>query len=82
MRKNTSEIVSRTSVADHNVLPGTWFFNCKRKTDWKISKVKERYYMRGDVKNRLSPEPLNSYSTVVQWGTVRLMLIFQCMLGF
>ena len=25
---------------------------------------------------------MNSYSPVVQWGTVRLMLIFQCILGF
>ena len=37
--------------------------------------------MRGDVQNRLSPEPLNSYSPAVQWATVRLMFILQCILG-
>ena len=30
----------------------------------------------------MSTEPLNSYSQVVQWATVRLMLILQCVLGF
>ena len=29
----------------------------------------------------MSPEPLNLYSPVVQWGTVRLMFILQCILG-
>ena len=38
--------------------------------------------MRGDVQNRLSPEPLNSYSNVVQWATVRLIFILQCIIYF
>ena len=29
----------------------------------------------------MSPKPLNSYYSVVQWATVRLMLILQCILG-
>ena len=33
MRRDTWEIVSRKSVADHNMLPGTWSLNCKRKYD-------------------------------------------------
>ena len=33
MRRDTWEIVSRNSVADHNFLPGTWYFKCKRKPD-------------------------------------------------
>ena len=33
MRRNTWEIVSRKSVADHNMLPGTWSLKCKRKYD-------------------------------------------------
>ena len=32
-RRETWEIVLRKSVADHNVLPGTWSFKCKRKPD-------------------------------------------------
>ena len=76
MRRDTWEIVSSKSVADHNVLPGTLSFKCKRKPDWTIRKFKARYCVRGDIQKRMSPKPLNLYSTVVQWSTVRLMLIF------
>ena len=79
--RETWDIVSRKSVADHNALPGTWSFKFKRKTDGTISKFKARYCVRGDVQNRLYPKPLKSYSKVVQWATVRLMLILQCILG-
>ena len=54
MRKDTWEIVSRKSVADHNVLQGTCSFKCKRKTDWTIRKFKARYYVRRDFQKRLS----------------------------
>ena len=40
MKRDTWEIVSRKSVADHNVLPETWSFKCKRKPNWKIRKFK------------------------------------------
>ena len=33
MRRDTWEIVSRKSVADHSILPGTWSLKCKRKSD-------------------------------------------------
>ena len=81
MRRDTWEIVSRKSVTDHNVLSGTWSFKCKRKPDWKIRKFKARYCVRGDIQKILSPKPLNSYSPVVQWATVRLMLTLRCILG-
>ena len=81
-RRDTWEIFLRKSVSDHNVLPGTWSFKCKRKPDWRIRKFKAQYFVRGDIQKRLSPKPLNSYSPVVQCYTVRLMLIFQCILGF
>ena len=81
MRKDTWEIVSRKSVADHNVLPVTWSFRLKRKPYWTISKFKARYCMIGDVQKKLSPEPLNFYYPVVQWATVLLMLVFQCIIG-
>ena len=32
MRRDTWDIVSRKSVDDNNVLPGTWYFKCKKKT--------------------------------------------------
>ena len=42
MRRDTWEIVSRKSVADHDVIPGTWYFKCKKKPDWTIRKFKAR----------------------------------------
>ena len=63
------------------MLPVTWSFKCKRKHDWIISKFKARYCVRGYVQKILSPEPLNLYSPVVQWATVKLLLVFQCILG-
>ena len=39
--------------------------------------------LRRDVVQKiLSPEPPHLYSPVVQWATVRLMLILQCIIGF
>ena len=37
-RRETWEMVLRKSVADHNVLPGTWSVKCNRKPDWTIRK--------------------------------------------
>ena len=82
MIRDTWEIVlRRKSISDQNMHPGTWSFNFKRETDWKIRKFKARYFVRGDAQKRLSPEPPNSYYPVVQWATVRLMLILQCIIG-
>ena len=81
MRKDTWEIISRKPIADQNMLPGTWYFKCKRKPDWTIRKFKAPYCVRGDIQNIMSPKPLNSYSPVVQWATVMLMLILQCIIG-
>ena len=82
MRRETWEIVSSNSVADNNVLRVKFSFKCKRKHYRTIRKLMARYYVRGDVQQRLSPEPLNSYSSVVQWATLRLTLILQCIIGF
>ena len=38
--------------------------------------------MRGYVQKKLYPEPLNLYFPVVQWATVRLVLILQCIIVF
>ena len=37
--------------------------------------------MRGDAHKILSNKTLILYYPVVQWATVRLMLIFQCIIG-
>ena len=75
------EIVLRKSVAYNNMLPGTWSFECKRKPDCTIRKFKAWYCVRGYIQKRLSPKPLNSYSPVVQWSSVKLMFILQCIIG-
>ena len=33
MRRDTWKIVTRKSVADHNMLPGTWSLKYKRRSD-------------------------------------------------
>ena len=55
-------------------------FKYKRKPDWTINKFKAQYCERGGFQKIMSPEPLNSYSPVVWWDTVRSMLIFQFLL--
>ena len=57
MRRETWGIVSRKSVAYHNVLPEIWSLNCKRNPDKKIRKFKARYCVRRDIKKILSPKP-------------------------
>ena len=47
--RDTWNTVLSNSVADHNVLPGTWSFKCKSKPYWKISNFKSEYCARGDV---------------------------------
>ena len=44
--RDTWVIVSRKSVADHNVFPKTWSFKCKRKPDFTISKFKACYCVK------------------------------------
>ena len=81
MRKDTWEIFSRKSFSDHNVIAGTYSFKCKSKPDSTIKKFNAQYCVRGDIRKRISPKPLNSYSPVVQWATVMLVFVLQCILG-
>ena len=59
MRRDTWDIVSRKSGADHNVLPGRWYFKCKRKTDWTIRKFKAQYCIRLDPHLECLPDKRN-----------------------
>ena len=81
MIRGTWDIVSRKSVADHDVLPGTLSLKFKRKPDCTIRKFKVRYCVRGDIQKIMPPKPLKLYYPVVQWATVKLMLILQCIIG-
>jgi Reverse transcriptase (RNA-dependent DNA polymerase) len=71
-------------VVDHepwmNVLPGTWAFKCKRYPDGSIRKLKARFCVRGD-KQVEGVDFFDTYAPVVNWQTVRLMLVLSIMLG-
>ena len=82
MKREAWDIVSRNLVSDHNVLPVTWYFKFKMKPGWTSRKFKALYYVRVDVQNRLSHQPLNSYSPVVQWYIVMFLLILQFIIVF
>ena len=63
-----------------NVLPSTWAFKCKRFPDGLIKKFKARFCARGD-RQKEGIDYFETYAPVVQWTTIRLMLILECLLG-
>ncbi len=63
-----------------NVLPSTWAFKCKRYPDGIIRKLKARFCCRGD-KQIEGVDFFDTYAPVVNWQTVRLMLILSVILG-
>ena len=71
------ELVPRTDKM--NVLPSTWAFKCKRYPDGRIKKFKARFCARGDRQVE-GVDYFETWSPVVQWQTVRLMLILSSML--
>lgn len=70
-------LVRRT--ANMNVLPSTWAFKCKRFPDGRIKKFKARFCARGDRQVE-GVDFFETWSPVVQWQTVRLMLVLSSML--
>ena len=63
-----------------NVLPSTWAFKCKRYPDGAIRKLKARFCCRGD-KQIEGVDYFETFAPVVNWTTVRLMLILSIVLG-
>ena len=61
-------------VAGMNILPGTWVFKRKRYPDGKVKKFKARFCARGDQQKE-GIDFTETYALVVQWTTVRMMLI-------
>ena len=59
MRRDMWYIVPSKSVADHNVILGTWSLKYNSNPDWTISKLEAQYCTREDVHKRLPTEPLN-----------------------
>jgi len=63
-----------------NVLPSTWAFKVKQYPDGTVKKFKERFCARGD-KQIHGIDFFETYSPVVQWTTIRLMLVLEYNLG-
>jgi hypothetical protein len=70
--KDSWEVIDREPRM--NVLPGTWAFRCKRFPDGSVRKLKARFCVRGD-KQVEGVDFFDTYATVVNWQTVRLMLV-------
>ena len=71
------EVVDRKE--DMNVIDSTWAFKLKRYPDGLIKKFKARFCARGDQQIE-GVDFFETYAPVVQWTTVRLMLILEVLL--
>ena len=76
-RMEAWEVVDRTP--DMHVIDGTWALKLKRFPDGLIKKFKARFCARGD-QQRKGIDYFETYAPVVQWTTVRLMLILEVLL--
>jgi hypothetical protein len=63
-----------------NVLPCTWAFRCKRFPDGSVRKLKARFCARGDLQIE-GVDYFETFAPVVNWQTIRLMLILSIVLG-
>ncbi len=73
--------VPRQKAIDENrpIIDSTWAFKRKRYPDGLVKKLKARFCVRGDVQKQ-SIDYFDTYSPVVQWTTVRLLLIMSIIL--
>ena len=71
-------VVDKTD--DMNVIDSTWAFKLKRFPDGLIKKFNGRFCARGDQQIE-GVDYFKTYVPVVQWTTVRLMLILEVLLG-
>lgn len=59
--------------SNKNVLKGTWAFKLKCLPDGTAYRFKARYCARGDLQQE-NVDYFETYSPVVQWSTIRLLL--------
>ena len=76
--KQAWDVVQREDYM--NVLPGTWAFKCKRFPDGAVRKLKARFCVRGD-RQKKEVDYFETFAPVVNWNTVRLMLILSQVMG-
>ena len=72
------EVVDREY--DMNVLRSTWAFKLKCYPDGLIKKFKDRFSARGDMQLE-GIDFFDTYAPVVQWTTIRIILILEVLLG-
>ena len=77
---NAFEAVPRQKAIDENkqIVDVTWALKRKRYPDGSVNKLKARLCVRGD--KQIIDEAFDTYSPVVQWATVRLLLILSILL--
>ena len=76
--KDAWDVVARETWM--NVLPSTWAFKCKRFPDGRVRKLKARFCVRGDRQVE-GVDFFDAFAPVVNWTTVRLMLMLSAVLG-
>ena len=79
--RKTWKIVERIVAGKEHVIPGTWSFKKKRLPDGTFRKYKARWCKRGDIERKKAGPSLDTYSPVVSWSTVRMMLLLGLMCG-
>ncbi|GFH61161.1 hypothetical protein CTEN210_17637 [Chaetoceros tenuissimus] len=62
------------------IIECTWAFKRKRFPDGSLKKHKARLCVRGDLQTE-GVDYFDTYSPVVQWSTIRLLLIMSCILN-
>ena len=67
-------------LPDLKVLPRTWVFCCKQYLDGSVQKLKARFCARGD-KQIQSVDFLDTFTPVVNWTTVHLMIILMIIMN-
>ena len=77
-KKNAWDVVERQPWM--NILPSTWAFRCKRYPDGFVRKLKARFCARGD-KQAEGIDYFDTFAPVINWTTVRLMLILTLILN-
>jgi hypothetical protein len=80
VEKGTWILVQRSSIGGKNVLPGTWAFKRKLFPDGRLRKCKARFCVRGDMQVE-GVDYFETYAPVVQWSTVRTLLVMSIVLG-
>ncbi len=74
------DVVDRPKDPESNVIKSTWAFKLKRFPDGLPKKFKARFCARGDMQLE-GIDFFETYAPVVQWTTVRLLLIREVLLG-